>query len=138
MEQDSRATAAPAPDATGSFDPRRLLRPIVGFVIFLLLVAVLGFFGAPMLVRHYLPSIVGDFLGREVALDGVGFNPFTMTAELRGVRIMEPQGGENAGEAALSVERIVVNAQLSSLFYRAPVVSALTLEGPRVKIVRLA
>lgn len=40
--------------------------------------ALAGFIGVPWLIRHQLPELVRESLGRELALGEVRFNPFTL------------------------------------------------------------
>ncbi|MGE0013702.1 MAG: hypothetical protein AB7S62_15915, partial [Azoarcus sp.] len=67
---------------------QRFIRPAKWGVGVLLAVAVIGFGVVPPVARHYAVKILGETLGREVSIDGVLFNPFTLAAEVRGAKVM--------------------------------------------------
>lgn len=99
----------------------------------LLTVAVLGFGVVPPVARHYTQQIATDALGRSVTVDAVSFNPFTLAAELRGVRVLEADGSA----PALAFDRLKVNLELESVVRGGPVLHELALDGLALKLVRL-
>ncbi|HEY7671528.1 MAG TPA: hypothetical protein VIC71_04865, partial [Gammaproteobacteria bacterium] len=78
------------------------------------LYTVLGFFVAPRIVRSTLPDYLGAMLGREIVIERVRINPYVLSADLRGLRLLD-----EPGEPALGVDELYVNFQLSSVFRRA-------------------
>ena len=98
------------------------------------LYALLGFFLAPRLVLGKLPPALSAKLHRPVTLKGAKANPFTLSLTLEGLRV-----GEREGPATfVSVEKIYVNAQLSSILHRGAVLSELVVEAPVVSLSRRA
>ncbi len=97
----------------------------------LLVFAILGFGVAPPVARHYGEQILGEKLGRAVSVERIGFNPFTLTAEAQGVRIMEADGQQEA----FGVDLLRANLELESLIRGGPVLRELSIAGPRLVLV---
>ncbi|NMG71859.1 DUF748 domain-containing protein [Parazoarcus communis] len=111
----------------------RFARPAKWAGGILLTIAVLGFGVVPPVARHYAQQIASDLLGRSVTVDTVSFNPFTLAAELRGVRVMEADDSA----PALSFARLKVNLELESVVRGGPVLHELALDGLVLNLVRL-
>ncbi|MCH6257612.1 DUF748 domain-containing protein [Puniceicoccaceae bacterium K14] len=79
--------------------------------VFYALYLIVGFWVLPIIVKKNLEGAVSETLDHSLALEGVGFNPFTLTLSLEGLYLEDDLGGP-LFEASL----IRVNAQLSSLF----------------------
>ncbi|MDR1227647.1 MAG: DUF748 domain-containing protein [Azoarcus sp.] len=117
---------------------RRFVRPAIWIASALALYAGLGFIIVPLLLKYYAPQALGGLLGREVSAEMAGFNPFALSAEFRGVKIMQAgEGGAAAAAPAVELDRFAVNFEISSLWRGGPVVRELALEGPRIRLVRL-
>ena len=141
MDSDSSAVADQAPVPALSSRLRRIVRPLAGVVLVLLLYAGVGFIGLPLFARHYVPQFLGDLLGRAVSIDEVVFNPFTLAAEFRGLKVMEGEEDdhdEGSATPTLGFDRLMVNFEISSLWHGGPVVQELALKAPHVRLVRLA
>ena len=117
---------------------RRLRCPLVLFLIVLALFTVSGFWIVPAIVRHYLPIKLGEYIGRDISLEGLRFNPFTQTVELTGVRIMAAQGTADASKPAASFDRLLVDLELKSLVKRGLVIREIALESPTIKLTRIS
>lgn len=103
-------------------------------VIFLaVLVGLLGFFVFPPVVKSTLLEKLGEFLHRPVSIKSVALNPYAMSVTVEGFTIEEPDGGGDF----IRFDRLYLNFELMSLFRGGPVVSAISLENPKVNIVRL-
>ncbi|ROZ76240.1 DUF748 domain-containing protein [Ramlibacter sp. WS9] len=68
------------------------------------LYALAGFWGVPALVRHQVPKLIQQELGRKATLGEVRFNPFTLRLEARDVRLDEAGGAPLLGIGELAVE----------------------------------
>src|SRR3954468_9807983 len=93
---------------------------------------ILGFFAAPPLLRNKLTSELSKQLHREVSIEQVQINPYTMTAMIRGLVVKERQGTTTA----VSFAELFANLELESLFRLAPVLKELRLVKPYVHLVR--
>lgn len=105
--------------------------------ITLVVIGILGFFAAPPLLKSILLSKLSEALHREVSIDSISFNPYTLTATLTGVSIRERVEGK-PGEEVVGFDSLVVNAELASVAVAGIVIKEVALLGPRVKLVRFA
>ncbi|MDR0701571.1 MAG: DUF748 domain-containing protein [Azoarcus sp.] len=116
---------------------RRFLRPLLWIVSALAVYAALGFVVVPLLAEHYAPRVLGGLLGREVLVEAVGFNPFSLSVEFRGVKIMQAGKDGEAVAPAVELNRLAANFEILSLLRGGPVVRELAFERPRIRLVRL-
>ncbi|MDR2926248.1 MAG: DUF748 domain-containing protein [Azoarcus sp.] len=137
----SSAASSPIPTWPPLLKLRRFVRPALWAFLALLLYAGIGFVVVPLAAKHYAPQVLGDLLGRVVSIEKTAFNPFTLTARIYGLKIMEgAEGGQSDGSAmpTLSFEQITANFEIASLWHRAPVMRELALNNPSARLVRLA
>jgi hypothetical protein len=111
-----------------------LRRTVLGVAIFLVLFTAVGFLVVPPLAKHYLVKSLSELLGRQVAIEDIDLNPFSMLAVVKGFRVMEP----GASEEFVSFGELKLNLQAESIFRRAPILRAVKLTNPYVHIVRNA
>jgi hypothetical protein len=104
--------------------------------IFFAVVGVLGFLVAPPLIKSVLLSKLGEALHREVSIDSISFNPYTLTLRVNGVSVRERSEGK-PGDEVFGFEALTVNAELTSMAVAGIVVKEVELVGPRANIVRL-
>ncbi|QJX01536.1 hypothetical protein HML84_01375 [Alcanivorax sp. IO_7] len=89
------------------------------------LYALVVFFLLPGWVRDQARERLTDLLGREVTLERVALNPFTLSVTAEGFSVADPDTGTLA-----RFDRLYLNAELwSSLFHWRPWVGDLDLEG---------
>ena len=67
---------------------------IIGAVVFFVLFTIIGFFVVPPIVKSVLASQLSAALHREVTINEVRFNPFVLSATVRGLSVKEPKGAE--------------------------------------------
>jgi hypothetical protein len=91
-----------------------------------------GFLLFPAVIKHAGTSTLGKFLGRNVVIGKVDFNPYTMSLVLRGFRIDEAKGGVFLSGDACSAKLDLA----SSLSKRVWVFKNLVFINPTVNIVR--
>jgi len=106
---------------------------LLGSAIAIALFALSGFFALPPLVKSIAQTQAGKALGREVQIDALSINPFALSATVKGFRLYE----KDSREVFASVDELYANVELSSVLHLAPVLSALRVSAPKVKIVRL-
>lgn len=111
--------------------PPRYRKPLVISAAVIVVYALLGFFLAPWLVRNAATDAVRDYLGTELRLQNVAVNPFVLSLRVDGIELDEPGGGP-----LLTVERIFVNFQLSSLFRWALTFREVHIESPQLYLAR--
>ena len=83
-------------------------------------------------MKPYLLETVSKTINRQVSLADLSFNPYTLTATLRGLEIKEPQ----SDKTFLSFDELVVNLDVRSLLRRAPVIEEFILRKPYAHLVR--
>jgi hypothetical protein len=109
-----------------------LWRTVLGIAVFLVLFTVAGFFAVPPLARYYLAKELTALLDRQVTVEDVDLNPFSMVAAVRGLSIKE----RDASEVFASFSELKVNLQAESLYRRAPILREVKLTNPYVHVVR--
>ena len=111
----------------------RLRKTLIGLIIFLVLFGLFGFFAAPHIVRSLAEKHGSEFLGRQVTLKEVSINPYTLELSLAGLRILE----SNEETEALSLARLALDVEWSSLFRGAPIVRSVEIDQPRIRLARI-
>ena len=89
--------------------------------------------GLPPLLKWQGEKIGSEQLGRSVRIGAVDFKPWTLELSLSDVAI----GGADGAPDQFSVQRVYVDAELESLLRLAPVVDALRIESPTVRLTHL-
>ena len=97
------------------------------------LVGVAGFFVAPPLVKSLTERQLTELLHRPVSIEGLSINPYALSAEVRGLRVLEREGGATA----LSFASLYANVELESVFRGGAVVQEVKLVEPMVSVQRL-
>ena len=90
--------------------------------------------GAPPLIRWQGEKIASELLGRHVRIGAVQLRPWSLEFELRDV---EMAAAEPGSAPQLSVARAYVNAGAASLWRLAPVLDAIEVEQPVVRLAHL-
>ena len=111
---------------------RRLRNVLLAFAIAVGLYAVVGFLVAPPLAKKAIVDQVREKLGRVAVIDDLSFNPFTLAATAKGLRIMEPDGKT----PFVSFDQLDVDGSITSVYRLAPVADQVTLAGLKVNLVR--
>ena len=116
-----------------SYTRARIARRAVVFLAgtFIVYGVVVGLI-APPIAKRVLASKLGEALGRQVEIDGLSVNPYTLAATARGVRVFEA----DRKTPFVSFDRLDVDGSITSLTRMAPVADELTLEGLKVRLVR--
>ncbi len=110
--------------------PRRLLIAALATPV---IIAVVGFWVVPPIIKHVAEGQLGKLLGRRVTVGRVRANPFTLSLAVENFQIFEADNQT----PFIGFARLTVDAQLSSVYRRAPVVREIRLESPRLRVVRL-
>ena len=100
-------------------------------VAVVLLYALVGFVVVPVVAKNQIINLARKYTGREIAIEAVRCNPFTLSATVRGLSVPDRDG-----LTLLSLDSFYVNAQVSSLFRWAATLKDLRLENPYVGLRR--
>ncbi|HET7062404.1 MAG TPA: DUF748 domain-containing protein, partial [Nitrosospira sp.] len=106
---------------------------LVGLVA---LYGLLGYFWLPGFIRTKVESELSASLHRPVTVRSIEIQPYTLEFTVRGFRVGGKPSDSDAGNDLLSFEELYVNVSGASLTKGAPVISAVTLRGPVVRLVR--
>ncbi|MDR3413077.1 MAG: DUF748 domain-containing protein [Formivibrio sp.] len=112
--------------------PKRVRTGVLVFVAMMLVYGLFGFFALPALLRPWLEKKAGAALHRQVSIGKIDINPFLFRVTLYRVAVNEKEG------TLFQFASLTVDAELASLWRRGPVLREITLESPRVHIVRLS
>jgi hypothetical protein len=111
---------------------RWLRRLVVAGVVTTTLIAVVGFLVAPPIARRVAERQLSELLGRKVTIGRIRLNPFALSVEVDAFQIAEA----DQVTPFVGFGRLYVNAQLSSVFRRAPIVAEVSLDSLRLHVVR--
>ena len=106
---------------------RRLGILLAGLVA---LYAVAGFLVLPRVLKAVIPTRLGGLLGREVTLEKVRTNPFTLAVTLEGFQVKDGDAGP-----LLALKRLHVDAELWPFLHHRAAFKAIELEQPAVRVV---
>lgn len=101
----------------------------------LLVLWAVGWLAVPPLLKHQGEQRLTALLGRPVTIGRVAFAPWSLALTVEQFRI----GARDAGQPAqLEVARLFVNAELRSVLRLAPVVQAIEIDAPQLRLARVA
>jgi Domain of Unknown Function (DUF748) len=129
------AMSEEVPQAATAPRRSRALRGLLGFVAVLLLLWLLAWLAVPPIVKSQAEQRLSALLGREVRIGRIGFSPWSLTLTVEQFSVGAAAG---AAAAQLSVERVTANADLRSVLRLAPVIEALEIETPVLRVARVA
>ena len=104
----------------------------ISTLLFLIFFTVIGFFILPPYVKKVAIAKLSEKLGRQVSIEAVSLNPYSLEATIKGVEIKEADGHT----PFVSFGSLYANLQLKSLFKVAPVLKEIRLEKPYLHLVR--
>lgn len=111
--------------------PRRpvVLIPLVLTLLYAVYLAA-GHWLVPALIRAQATDFVATRLAHKaLALGEIGFNPFTMEAEIRDLAVTDTR---SPAPPLVAVRRLLVNVSAGSIFRLSPSLDLLTIEEPRI------
>ena len=88
---------------------------------------------APGLIRAQLEKAASEQLGRTVRVGAIEFIPWTLELTIRDLAVASRDGSRTQ----FGFKRLYINAELESLIRLAPVVEAITLDVPQVRLTHL-
>jgi hypothetical protein len=92
----------------------------------------------PAIVKSQLQSRGSELLGRPVTVQRVEFAPFELALTLHALAVGAAPGAAAGAPAPLEVARVHVDADLRSLLRLAPVLEAVELDSPRLRVAHVA
>jgi uncharacterized protein involved in outer membrane biogenesis len=116
---------------------RRMLRALAWSLSSLLVMWALAWLAVPPIVKAQAEQRLTQLLGREVRIGRVAFAPWSLTLSVEQVSLASATGSARS-EPQMSIGSIKINADLRSLLRLAPVVEALEIQAPVIRLARLA
>ncbi|MET0988531.1 MAG: DUF748 domain-containing protein [Steroidobacteraceae bacterium] len=107
---------------------RNALWLFASIVVAVGLYAVVGFFGAPRLLRSQAQEFISDKYARQLNIGTVRFNPFTLCLEVHDVMLPDADGAP-----MLAFGRLFANLDVSSVWRRGASFHAIELDRPFVR-----
>lgn len=113
----------------------RWLRRLAWCVVALLALWALSWLALPWLLRTQGEKIASEKLGRAVHIGAVEFKPWSLELTVRDLQVAGPAPGS---EPQFAVDRVYVDADIQSVFRLAPVLDAIQIDKPVVRVAQTA
>ena len=110
----------------------RAKKILIGLVILFAVFTLVGFFALPPIVKSILTKQLSQNLHREVTIDQIKINPYTLSISVRGLTIKD----KGSSETFVSLGEIFLNFQTLSALRLAVIFSEIRLTQPYIKITR--
>jgi len=110
----------------------RLKKILIGVAIFFVVFTLVGFFVIPPILKSVLVKKLSEGLRREVTIQQIKINPYTLSLTIRGFQVKEPKGPETF----LSFDELFVNLQSFSALRMALILKEIRLTKPYFRIHR--
>ncbi|HKO66974.1 MAG TPA: DUF748 domain-containing protein, partial [Burkholderiaceae bacterium] len=112
----------------------RLQLAAIVIVSIVALVGLVGYFAIPATARWGIETVAARAIGRNVHVDSISANPFTLRITINGLTV-DGLSGDTA--PLLTVQHATINASISSVLRLAPVIDSVSIDGVTANIVRL-
>ncbi|PWB58083.1 MAG: hypothetical protein C3F18_03130 [Nitrosomonadales bacterium] len=99
-----------------------------GFIAYV----VLGFLALPPLVKYFAAKALGEKFHRTVAIQEVGINPLNLSLRVKGFSMLE----QGSSAPFFAIDELYANLESASLYSGAPVLHAIQVRSPYLRIVR--
>jgi len=110
------------------------IRRVLWSALALLLIWALAWLVVPPLLKHQLIKAASSQIGRGLQIGEIDFKPWTLELTVRDLAVASQDGATTQ----LAIKRLYANLELESLMRLAPVVNTLTVDGPQLRVRRLA
>jgi uncharacterized protein involved in outer membrane biogenesis len=111
---------------------RRLRKWLIGLILFFVVFTLFGFFVVPPILKSILVKKLSENLNREVTIERIRINPFTLSVTVNGIRIQERGGAE----LFVACDELFMNLEILSAVKRALILKELRIQTPYIKIAR--
>ena len=116
---------------------KRLAISFVVLATTIILLGLLTYFWLPGFAKSRIEAILSDTLHRPVTIESIDFHLFSLEVTVHGFRVGEKAGRVDADETFFFFEKLYADLGfIESVTHRAPVVSAITLLTPTLRLVR--
>ena len=110
----------------------RLKKILIGLIIFFVVFTLVGFFVLPPILKSILIKKLSENLHREVTINQIKVNPYTLSITARGFMVKD----RASSETFVSCDEIFLNLQSLSALRMALILKEIRLTKPFIKITR--
>jgi uncharacterized protein involved in outer membrane biogenesis len=110
----------------------RLKKVLIGLIIFFAVFTLFGFFGFPPIAKFILTKKLSEALHRQVTIQQIKMNPYTLSLLVRGFRVQNRGGSDQFA----SFDELFLNLQSISVLKMALVLKEIRLKEPYLSIKR--
>lgn len=111
---------------------RTIYRIIFWILVLLLSYTIIGFLALPPIIKVITVKNIEKNVNREISINIVMFNPYTLSLTMKGLSIKEKNGISDF----VSIKDIYVDLQSISIFKFAPIIKSVTVDQPHLSIIR--
>lgn len=114
-------------------------RLAIGFLIvasIVILLGLLGYFWLPGYAKSRIESILSDTLHRPVTIQSIDIHLYSLEITINGFRVGEKVTHADANKTFFYFEKLHADLSIQSVTQRAPVISAITVHAPTLRLVR--
>lgn len=107
-----------------------------------LIFGALGYFWLPGFAKAKLEALLSEEFARPVSVEKIEISPYALSATIRGFSVGQKgvapgqHAGKGPGAELFGFDSLYVNISTASIFRAIPVVSEVTLKGPRLSLSR--
>ena len=107
---------------------------LIGLAVFFVLVSIIGFLILPAVIKPVLIKKMTATLHRQVSVEKISINPYTLSLTVRGFKISEPVASPNP---FVAFDEFYANMYgISSLFQGKLILEEVKLTKPYINIIR--
>ncbi len=117
---------------------RRLIISLGVIVALIVLLVALSYLWLPGYAKSQLEIRLSEMLQRPVSVASIEIKPHRLELIVHGFRVGEKVDSSTPDEALFAFNRLYVDLSIESLKRRAPIITAITLTDPKLRLVRQA
>jgi uncharacterized protein involved in outer membrane biogenesis len=110
----------------------RLKKILIGIIIFFVVFTLVGFFVLPPILKSILIKQLSQNLHREVTINQIKINPYTLSIAVRGLLVKD----RGSSETFVSCDEIFLNLQSLSALRMALILKEIRLTKPYIRVTR--
>tara|TARA_R110002073_G_scaffold332890_1_gene519605 strand:- start:1986 stop:5177 length:3192 start_codon:yes stop_codon:yes gene_type:complete len=114
---------------------KRLAITFVIVSLLIILLGLLGYFWLPGFAKSKLETILSETIQRPVTVQSIDFHLYSLELTVHELHIGK-KNATNADKTLFSFEKLYVDVSFDSVTRKAPVITAITLNAPKLSLVR--
>ncbi|HEY3277457.1 MAG TPA: DUF748 domain-containing protein [Syntrophorhabdaceae bacterium] len=111
---------------------KKIFKAAVWVAGFVALFTIIGFLVVPPIMKSVLVSKLSEALHRQVRIEKIRFNPYTLHLSVKGIDLTERDGKERF----FSLGELSARLSIASIYRLAPIVKELKIDRPYIRVVR--